>query len=75
MQKLTTSELEQAILREAIPPKNSMESDREHIQEAVEFVQNRLRKAPLKSQVSVALNYLARYGYTSRYTPTRMNGR
>ena len=55
MKKITTtSELEQAILREAIPPRNStLESDREHIQEAVEFVQNRLRKSPLKSQVLV----------------------
>ena len=70
------SELEQAILREAITPKGINHQEQEnHIKEAIDFVQNKMRKATLKSQVLVALDYLARYGYASRYTPKRFNGR
>lgn len=72
----TTSELEQTLLREAIAPRGiNLEQQSSQIQEAIDFVQDRMRKAAFKSQVLVALDYLARYGYTSRYTPTRMNGR
>lgn len=74
--KISTTELETVLSRELMTPKGiTAEENRKHISEAVEFVQNRLRKATIKTQVIVACDYLSQYGYCSRYTPSRMDGK
>ena len=62
---------EALILPKGEPP---LMADR-RIAEAIEFVENTMRKATEKSKVLVALDYLSQYGYASRYTPSRMNRR
>ena len=67
--------LETKIREALILPKGEADKADERIAEAVEFVENKMRKATEKSKVLVALDYLSQYGYMSRYQPTRFNGR
>ena len=68
--------LEQKIRESIIPPKG------EHpiavdirVKEATIFVQNIARKADIKSQVLIALDYLSQYGYLSNYNQQRFDRR